>query len=82
MVDDPLGRFTTWGGVGFDKWHHGRSGVSTDTLPATRSDVVVFALGELSVDGRTVASNVPVHVGASGHGRIHLQVGDPEAPTV
>lgn len=82
MVSDPLGRHTTWWGVGLDVWHHGKSGIGTDQIPAVRADVAVFGLGEVAVDGRPFAVNVPVHVmtgeGEFG-GRLELDVGDPAA---
>ena len=62
MVNDPLGRFTTWAGVGFNVWHHGRSGIGAKELPPTKSDVAVYALGDISVNGQKIAAGVPVHV--------------------
>jgi len=82
MVADPLGRHTTWWGVGFHQWHHGRSGIGTDALPPIHSEVAVFGLGEIVVDGETVATNVPVHVMTAEDGlpgRIELDVGDPSS---
>jgi hypothetical protein len=82
MVEEPRGRHTTWAGVGFGKWHHGRSGIGTDALPPTRSDVAVFALGSISSEGKSIAVNVPVHVLTSSRpdARLELHVGDPAAP--
>jgi hypothetical protein len=82
MVADPRGRYTTWSGVGFDKWHHGRSGIGNAALPPTHSDVAVFALGNISSGGRSIAAGVPVHVMTSSRpsARLELHVGDPEAP--
>ena len=82
MVSDPAGRFTTWSGVGFGKWHDGRSGIGLARLPPTYANVVAFALGEVRVDGRLVASGIPLQVVAtSGDPRhLHLQVGDESAP--
>jgi hypothetical protein len=82
MVSDPLGRFTTWWGVGFDVWHHGKSGIGTAVLPAMRSEVAVFGVGDLSVDGRVVGKGVPVHVmttpsGSEPNRLLELDVGDP-----
>ena len=37
IVDDPLGRHTTWWGVGIDVSHHGRSGIGSDRLPPHQS---------------------------------------------
>lgn len=34
-------RFTTWHGVGFDVWHHGRSGIGYAGLPPTQSNVAI-----------------------------------------
>lgn len=83
MVNDPLGRFTTWAGVGFNVWHHGRSGIGSEELPAIKSDVAVYALGDISVNGQKIASGVPVHVMNSripGVGGVELNFGDPEFP--
>jgi hypothetical protein len=82
MVSDPRGRYTTWSGVGFNKWHHGRSGIGSAALPPTHSDVAVFALGNISSGGRSIATGVPVHVMTSSlpNARLELHVGDPEAP--
>ncbi len=82
MVEEPRGLHTTWAGVGFGKWHHGRSDIGTDDLPPTRSDIAVFALGSISVDGKAIAANVPVHVLTSSRpdARLELHVGDPAAP--
>ena len=79
MVSDPLGRHTTWWGVGFHHWHHGRSGIGTDELPPIHSEVAVFGLGELTVDGEPVATGVPVHAMTAEEGlpgRLELDVGD------
>ena len=80
MVADPLGRFTTWGGVGYDVWHHGRSGIGTAALPPIHSGVAVYALGEISANGRPIAAGVPVHVMTSERAgaRVQLHVGDPQ----
>jgi hypothetical protein len=80
MIEDPQGRFGTWWGVGLDKWHHGRSGIGTPLLPATRSEVAVFALGEIRADGEIVARGVPVHAMTMPDGGVELDVGDPETP--
>ncbi len=80
LVEDPRGRFGTWWGVGLDRWHHGRSGIGTALLPATRSEVAVFALGEVSADGETLARGVPIHAMTMPDGGVELDVGDPEAP--
>ncbi len=82
MVSDPLGRHTTWWGVGFHHWHHGRSGIGTDALPPIHSEVAVFGLGEVSVDGELIATGVPVHAMTAEKGlpgRLELDVGDPTA---
>jgi hypothetical protein len=83
LVSDPLGRHTTWWGVGIDVWHHGESGIGTDAIPAVRAEVATFGLGQVNVDGRPVAANVPVHVmtgsGEEFGGRLELDVGDPAA---
>ena len=80
LIDDPKGRFGTWWGVGLDRWHHGRSGIGTPLLPATRSEVAVFALGEVRANGEVVARGVPVHAMTMHHGGVELDVGDPETP--
>ncbi|HEV3410244.1 MAG TPA: hypothetical protein VG095_08110 [Chthoniobacterales bacterium] len=78
LVRDPQGRFTTWSGVGFDVWHHGRSGIGSSLLPAIRSNVAVFALGEVSANGAVIAAGVPVHAMTTSNddGRLALDVGD------
>jgi hypothetical protein len=82
MVADARGRHTTWGGVGFDVWHHGRSGTGNRALPPVHSDVAVYALGDVSAGGEPVAINVPVHVMTSSRrdARLELHVGDVAAP--
>jgi hypothetical protein len=80
MIDDPLGRFGTWWGVGFDRWHHGRSGIGTSLVGPVRSHVAVFALGEVRADGRVLATGVPMHAMTMDDGSIELDVGDPAAP--
>jgi hypothetical protein len=79
MVADSQGRFTTWSGVGFNVWHHGRSGIGTSKLPPMKSEVAVFALGNISVDGQLIATGVPVHAMTSSRegARLELNVGDP-----
>lgn len=82
-VEDPLGRFTTWWGVGFDVEHHGRSGIGTSALPEVESGLAAFGLADVTVAGRVVATNVPLHVmtldrvGGRPLGGIELDVGDP-----
>lgn len=80
MVSDPLGRHTTWWGVGLHRWHHGRSGIGTDALPPILSEVAVFGIGDVMRDGETVAMGVPVHVMTATDGlpgQLELNVGDP-----
>lgn len=81
-VEDPRGRHTTWAGVGFDVWSHGRSGIGSARLPPTHSDVAVFARGDVVSGGRTLAADVPVHVLTSTRpdSRLELHVGDPDVP--
>jgi hypothetical protein len=62
MVDDPLGRFTTWWGVGLGVEHHGRSGIGTSQLPPIKSKFAAFGIGDLKANGRIIASSVMVHV--------------------
>jgi hypothetical protein len=76
MVRDPAGRFGTWGGVGFDRWHHGRSGVGTAELQEVRSEVALYARAELRADGELVATGVPLHAHTAGD-EVELHVGDP-----
>jgi hypothetical protein len=84
MVDDPLGRFTTWWGVGFNVWHHGKTGIGTSRIPAMQSDVAAFGIGDVSNQGGFVATGVPVHVMTAGPGdlpgsaTLELDVGDPQ----
>jgi hypothetical protein len=81
MVSDPLGRHTTWWGVGLHHWHHGRSGIGTDALPPILSEVAVFGVGEIAVDGETIAASVPVHAMTAEDGlpgRLELDIGDPD----
>jgi hypothetical protein len=85
MVEDPLGRQTTWWGVRLHHgWHHGESGIGTRSLPPVHSEVTVFALGRVSAGGRVIAAGVPVHVmtDATGvlPGRVELHVGDEAIP--
>ncbi|WOH53263.1 hypothetical protein [Bradyrhizobium sp. sBnM-33] len=82
MVSDPQGRFTTWAGVGFDVWHHGRSGIGVATLPPTKSNVAVYALGNVSANGRLIAAGVPVHVMTTSRegARLEMHVGDQNFP--
>ena len=82
MVADPQGRFTTWSGVGFDVWHHGRSGIGVATLPPTNSNVAVYALGKVSADGKLIAAGVPVHVMTTSRdgAKLELHVGDLKFP--
>ena len=85
LVDDPLGRHGTWWGVGLDVWHHGESGIGTEKLPAVRSEVAVFGVGEVQVGGDVIASGVPVHVMTAEdelRGRLELNVGDEQTPVV
>ncbi len=84
MVSDPLGRFTTWWGVGFDVWHHGKSGIGTDQIRPVHSELAAFGLGDLTVDGQVVARGAPVHVmtmpfGTEQNKVLDLEVGDPAA---
>jgi hypothetical protein len=82
MVDDPQGRFTTWSGVGFSVWHHGRSGIGSTELPPVQSNVAVFALGNISASGRVIAAGVPIHVMTTPRdgNRLELHAGDPNFP--
>ncbi|KAB0264998.1 hypothetical protein [Microvirga brassicacearum] len=82
MVTDPQGRFTTWSGIGYDVWHHGRSGIGSSRLPPIQSNVAVFALGNISANGRIVAAGIPVHVMTTSRdgARLELHVGDTDFP--
>jgi hypothetical protein len=83
MVEDPAGRHTTWWGVGFDADHHGKSGIGTSELPNIKSELAVFGIGEVYMDGQLVASGVPVHAmtaksGFPNNAKLELDVGDKE----
>lgn len=80
LVDDPLGRFGTWWGAGFDRWHHGRSGIGSSLVPATPSPVAVFGVGDVLADGQLVATGVPVHAMTMQDGSVEVDVGDPSIP--
>jgi hypothetical protein len=83
MVDDPVGRHTTWWGVGIDVSHHGRSGIGSDRLPAIQADVAIFGLATITANGQPFAAGVPIHVMVSDEGlpgRAELDVGDIDAP--
>ena len=85
LVEDPLGRHGTWWGVGLDVWHHGESGIGAEKLPAVRSEIAVFGVGEVSVGRDVVASGVPVHVMTAENelpGRLELNVGDEQTPVI
>jgi hypothetical protein len=82
LVSEPGGRFTTWGGVDFDAWHHGRSGIGGDAGGPVRSEVAVFAVGTLRVDGAVAATGVPIHAVTVDGGGVELHLGDREAPVV
>jgi hypothetical protein len=80
LVNHPLGQHTTWWGVGLGVEHHGESGIGTPKIPGVESEVAVFGLGDVSVDGQTVATGVPVHVmtvedGLPGDATLELDVG-------
>jgi len=83
MVEDPMGRWTTWWGVGLDVDHHGNSGIGTNMLPNIHSPVAAFGMGKVTIGGQVVADGVPVHVMTADSGlpgRLELDVGDPAAP--
>lgn len=87
MVEDPLGRHTTWWGVGLHVVHHGNSGIGTSRLPPIASELAAFGLGRIEVDGRLLATGVPVHVMTADSGltegsRLELSAGDPDAEEV
>jgi hypothetical protein len=82
MVDDSMGQFTTWWGVGLDVFHHGRSGIGTNKLPNINSKLAVFAMGDIKMDGQLVASGAPIHAMTAEQGlaqdkHLELDVGDP-----
>ena len=82
MATHARGQYTTWSGVGFDVWHHGRSGIGTSQSPATPSNVAVYAVGNISSEGRIIAAGIPIHVMtlAPGQNRLELHAGDPDFP--
>jgi hypothetical protein len=77
IINDARGRFSTWGGVGFDVWHHGRSGIGARGPGAIRSEVATFGLADLRADGELVAVGVPVQAMTVAGGGVELLVGDP-----
>jgi hypothetical protein len=75
VVEDPLGKETTWWGVGF-----GVDYIERDEH--LKADLVAFALGTLSQNGDVVAEGIPVEVIAShaeGYG-LELIVGSETTP--
>jgi hypothetical protein len=83
MIEDPMGRWTTWWGVGIDVDHHGQSGIGTNLLPNIHSAVAAFGMGKVSVDDQVVADGVMVHIMTAENGlpgRLELDVGDPANP--
>lgn len=83
MVEHPLGMHTTWWGVGFDVDHHGNSGIGTSRLPNIHSELAAFGVGSVTMDGRSIANGVPVHVmtaveGLPGGAHLELDVGAEE----
>lgn len=81
MIDDPLGQFTTWWGVGFNAHHHGRSGIGTNKLPNIKSQLAAFGMGDVKMDGQLVAAGVSIHVMTASKGlpqnqHLELDVGD------
>lgn len=82
MVSHPEGRHTTWWGVGIHVDHHGHSGTGTSRLPNIDSELAVFALADVEVDGQPIAKGVPIHVmtadaGLPGGAHLELDVGQP-----
>lgn len=77
MVAEPRGLFSTWYGVGFDVWHHGRSGIGYAGLPSTESNVAVYALGTVREGEQILATGVPIHVMTSSRpgARLELHIG-------
>lgn len=80
LVNDPIGKHTTWWGVGMHVDHHGRSGIGTNKLPNIDSELAIFALGDVELDGEPVASGVPLHAMTADSGlpesaRLELDVG-------
>ena len=59
MVEDPLGRESTWWGVAFGVDYRAEDG---DNVTA---DLVAYGLGELNVDGEVLGRGLPVEVIAS-----------------
>jgi hypothetical protein len=83
MVEDPMGRWTTWWGVGLDVDHHGNSGIGTNLLPNIHSSIAAFGMGKVSVAGQVIADGVMVHIMTADNGlpgRLELDVGDPASP--
>jgi len=76
LVEDPLGRESTWWGVAFGVDYREPNG---DNVTA---DLVAYGLGALTVDGQVVAEGLPVEVVASRDAEyaLSLEVGDDVMP--
>ncbi len=62
MIEDPLGRETTWWGVAFEVDYREEDG------DATRADLIGYGFGDLTLDGTLVARGLPVEILASREG--------------
>jgi hypothetical protein len=81
MIDDPMGKFTTWWGVGLGVEHHGNSGIGPNKLPTIKSKLAVFAMGDVFMDGKLVAAGTSIHAmtaekGLASNHHLELDVGD------
>ncbi|MFN2611649.1 MAG: hypothetical protein ABR507_12405 [Actinomycetota bacterium] len=85
MIADPMGEHTTWWGVGFHVTHHGRSGIGTSKLPSIKSEIAIFGLATLKLNGDVIAQGVPLHAMtvdnvAQVPGRLEIDAGDENYP--
>jgi hypothetical protein len=74
MVEDPTGTSTTWWGAAYNVDHVGEGG------EAYRAKLAAYGLGELTVDGTTIASGLPVEVIAADEVGLELEVGNEAMP--
>lgn len=76
IVDDPLGRESTWWGVAFGVDYRDSNGGNVT------ADLVAYGLGDLTVDGEVVGQGLPVQVVASREAEypLMLEVGNDVTP--
>ncbi len=72
--------------MGFDVWHHGKSGIGAPGLPPIHSELALFSLGSVTIDGTLVADGVPIHVMTVEQGLLPgvlaLEIGDVRTRTL